>query len=218
MTTHRACTKCGETKPLEDFSPHARGKYGRQSRCKVCCGLANQARYHADIDKAREQSRLRALEYSARNPEKRKEQRAKWIAANPDADKAAKKKWDLANAEQKRETTDTWRRANLPAVNAKGRAWKKANPERMRVYYLRKYGLTHETYAALLAKQGGKCAICRLEMARPCIDHNHETGATRALLCVACNAGLGNFMDAPANLLAAVDYLVLHGAPGMTSE
>lgn len=40
----KKCTKCGEVKSLDDFSPHSRGLYGRQSRCKVCNATGEKAR------------------------------------------------------------------------------------------------------------------------------------------------------------------------------
>lgn len=45
MTGVKACTRCGETKPLEEFSPHPRGIGGRKSWCKACqAGYARQRR------------------------------------------------------------------------------------------------------------------------------------------------------------------------------
>ena len=43
----------------------------------------------------------------------------------------------------------------------------------------------------LLVDQGGRCAICQLPAKRPCLDHDHATGAVRGTLCSGCNAVLG---------------------------
>jgi hypothetical protein len=75
-----------------------------------------------------------------------------------------------------------------------------------RRYHLRTYGLTPEQYADLYNNQEGVCAICRLREAT-CIDHNHETGLVRALLCRRCNTGIGQFGDDPELLALAIDYL-----------
>lgn len=80
----------------------------------------------------------------------------------------------------------------------------------------RKYNLDADTYLAMLIKQDNLCAICnepetctnRRGDVRPlCVDHDHETGAVRALLCNSCNAMLGNARDSQERLLAAAEYL-----------
>lgn len=76
-------------------------------------------------------------------------------------------------------------------------------------------GLTQEQYDALLEAQDRRCAICGTTdpgAGRECfaIDHDHATGATRALLCNHCNLGLGHFRDDPGRLLAAAAYLKQH--------
>ena len=75
---------------------------------------------------------------------------------------------------------------------------------------LQQYGVGATPYSSLLAKQGGKCAICGCPPApgkRLAIDHNHSTGLYRGLLCSNCNVGLGCFGDNPLFLAAAVQYV-----------
>ena len=74
------------------------------------------------------------------------------------------------------------------------------------------YGITVEQYNDMLGKQEGKCAICfakkpggRTKMFF--IDHCHNTGEVRGLLCMRCNTGLGLFLDNPKFLLNAISYL-----------
>lgn len=95
------------------------------------------------------------------------------------------------------------------------------NPERDRLYgalfrpeqratvLKRKYNLTPDEYDALLEAQGGGCAICgrAAGMVRLAVDHDHQTGKIRGLLCAACNQGLGLFMDSSDHLQRAVEYL-----------
>ena len=79
---------------------------------------------------------------------------------------------------------------------------------------LRSYGLSMEQYEALLAKQGGVCAICAKPPAEPpVVDHCHGTGKVRGLLCRNCNSGLGLFGDDHGLLAAAIAYLK-KGVPG----
>jgi Recombination endonuclease VII len=52
-----------------------------------------------------------------------------------------------------------------------------------------------------------ECAICGSEENLH-IDHDHNTGKIRALLCRSCNIGLGHFKDEPSLLVRGVDYLM----------
>lgn len=57
-----------------------------------------------------------------------------------------------------------------------------------------KYGIknmTYELFLEELEKQKGECKICGKKMNKPQVDHDHNTGKYRALLCVPCNNGLG---------------------------
>ncbi len=87
------------------------------------------------------------------------------------------------------------------------RRWRGRNPDYSRTAVLARYGLTVETYAAMLRAQGGGCAICGSTEKRLHIDHDHRTGKTRGLLCQHCNHGLGNFMESPKLMRAAMKYL-----------
>jgi hypothetical protein len=76
----------------------------------------------------------------------------------------------------------------------------------------RNHGIAAEEYETMLAAQGGVCAICKKPPGRRMlnVDHDHTTGAIRALLCHGCNTGLGAFKDTPATLRAAAAYLEKH--------
>lgn len=96
------------------------------------------------------------------------------------------------------------------------------NPEKHKITVIKQklkklYGLTIEDIEGMLKNQNYKCAICGREIflhgssvdknkiAR--VDHNHETGKVRGLLCDDCNIGLGKFMDNTEYLLGAISYL-----------
>lgn len=82
-------------------------------------------------------------------------------------------------------------------------------------YLLRNYAITIETFEAMLAEQGGVCAMCLKEgfvMAdhhkeKLVVDHCHTNGKVRGLLCHNCNRALGLLQDDAATLLRAVEYL-----------
>ena len=79
-----------------------------------------------------------------------------------------------------------------------------------RTYHLtRRYGITAAEADYLLEQQQGLCAICNAAPAVH-VDHDHETGAVRALLCFNCNGGVGQFKDDPLLLHAAAYYVQFH--------
>lgn len=104
-----------------------------------------------------------------------------------------------------------------------GRAWecRQCNKNReqrtCRINWDRKknYGISADEYQFLLKKQQGLCAICgnpekkvfNGKLCNLAVDHNHETGKIRGLLCNACNVGLGSFRDDAETLKNAIDYL-----------
>jgi len=72
-----------------------------------------------------------------------------------------------------------------------------ASPDMRRKWNLSsRYGITEEGLDAMIAKQGGVCAICGKPMKRPCVDHNHITGEVRGILCHRCNIVIGGWDDA----------------------
>lgn len=97
---------------------------------------------------------------------------------------------------------------------------RKMNKVAARHYQLQRYyGLTGEQYGQMLASQGGVCAICKSPEVRldrngvPValhVDHDHETGKVRSLLCYKCNSALGSMDDSPARLRAAAEYIEAH--------
>ena len=135
--------------------------------------------------------------------------------------------WREKNKERSREIArqSYWR--NRDKIRAKRREdrehhtirnkeWRKANPEKCAAIYRRKnlrdkYGLTIEAWEDIAKEQGYKCAICgtpRDELKNNlAVDHDHDTGEVRGLLCYACNRGIGLLKDSVEVLSKAVEYL-----------
>lgn len=73
--------------------------------------------------------------------------------------------------------------------------------------YLRKYGITEEKYMDMIETQKYCCAICSNKPKKLHIDHDHETGKVRALLCLNCNIMLGFAKENGLILQRAIHYL-----------
>src|SRR5688572_9957760 len=106
-----------------------------------------------------------------------------------------------ANPQPGRERARQWKIDNPEREAARQRAYResgKAAISNRKSYLKRKYGITVEQYDELLAAQGGVCAICtsppRDDISLH-VDHDHETGERRGLLCFRCNNALGDFGD-----------------------
>ena len=78
----------------------------------------------------------------------------------------------------------------------------------------RNFGLSVDAYNQMLESQEQRCAICGKHAEtlprRLAVDHCHETGKVRALLCHHCNAGLGHYFDNIHLLSKAIEYLSEH--------
>ena len=95
------------------------------------------------------------------------------------------------------------------AFREKRRSKYAANPEMDWRYSIKsRYGISVEDYERLFLQQDGRCAICLIPFSgKAHIDHDHETGVVRGLLCRPCNVGLGHFGDSVEGLMRAVAYL-----------
>ena len=113
--------------------------------------------------------------YAEKNKEKLveqgKEYRKKRLIQNPNYYKEQSKKHE--------ESRKIWRKENRHTISEK--QWKQRGIVDM----------TYPKYLAELKKQNSKCLICQKEMSNPQVDHDHNTGKYRGILCVPCNNGLG---------------------------
>ena len=106
--------------------------------------------------------------------------------------------------------------------------WRDSNQDRALDAHLRRtFGITLAEYRDILVEQGGVCAVCgrpptvalgiptrrqgRAVRPRLVVDHNHETGEIRGLLCTPCNRGIGSLGDTADDVRRALAYLERKG-------
>lgn len=133
-----------------------------------------------------------------------------------DAEKRARKRESArkAAAKQRAERPDhvraiakRHRENNRDKLLQRQREWSLQNPDYWSRYT---YGIGKAEIQTLLEVQNGCCAICDKTFGKYYLDHGHETGAVRGLLCNLCNLGLGHFGDDIRRLGRAADYLEQH--------
>jgi len=125
------------------------------------------------------------------------------------------------NKEEKKKYIAAWAKRNPEKTKAYQAKARTSYPERFKDYSARhrmkvRYGITLEKYKQMYEDQSGLCFICHQPESvlnrngttkRLALDHCHETGRVRKLLCDNCNKGLGVFQDNPDRLRAAAKYL-----------
>ena len=104
-------------------------------------------------------------------------------------------------------------------------SWAKNNPEKYKLlqrksHLKRYYNITLEKYEEMFNKQNGLCAICfnpekgnvgnKKSSISLAVDHCHNTGKIRELLCMDCNQILGRFKEDPIRFQKAAEYLIKH--------
>jgi hypothetical protein len=102
--------------------------------------------------------------------------------------------------------SEVWKKAKLLQLGSLGEYRKYIRGQNLK----RKYGISSEKFEEILEEQGKKCKICGCQesgLRRFHVDHCHETGLIRGILCHGCNTGLGAFKEDPSRLRKAFEYL-----------
>jgi len=124
---------------------------------------------------------------------------------------ARSKQWYLRNREHAIAQVQAWQRANPERVKATRKAARSRRRPIDRDARLRRvFGLSSEQYEAMLAEQGGGCALCRRTPppGRSLhVDHHHESGVVRGLLCFSCNAAMGQLREDKLLIADSIVYL-----------
>ena len=133
---------------------------------------------------------------------------------------AQQQRWYAANREKAIADVKRWQQENKEHLHAYRREYRQRRKVEQRDAYLRRtFGFSHAEYENLLALQGGGCRICGKRPGKIAlhVDHDHETGEIRGLLCVGCNNALGQFGDDVGLLMRAGEY-VDGGLPPLVQE
>lgn len=158
----------------------------------------------------KERRREYLRQWQSRNREKMREYRREWEARNPELARATKRKWQhehWANDPDYR-ARELLRRRRV-SVAARQR-YKEQHGGLIPFDLKSRYGLSVEDYLAAYKAQEGRCAICKIWVARLAVDHDHLTSKVRKLLCSRCNGGIGMLRDDPRLLRAAAEYVESH--------
>jgi Recombination endonuclease VII len=186
----KLCPDCQQVKPLTEFSKDLLRKDGLSFYCGPCRRVRERRSVHA----------RRGRPPLTRHP--------------VDVDVPAGHKWcpdcDLVKPftefPRMRSSSTGYATYCKPCHNARGKQ-SRDKVGGSRTYHLkRRYGVTQQEVEALITAQGGRCAICR-EAPAEHVDHDHESGRVRGVLCFNCNGGLGQFRDRLDVMASAIAYL-----------
>jgi hypothetical protein len=176
------CSRCGTDKPPESFSWKIKAAGLRQTICKDCAAAYSQS-------------------YRAADPARVRATNRRYYDGKRDDVLDQKRDYYRLNAEKIRQASRAryYRLRDDPSFKAQ-----RAHKRRTKAY-----GLSPEQYAAMVAAQGGACAICDKVPTNGvlAVDHCHTTTRVRGLLCRPCNSFLGRIKDNPAALDRMKKYL-----------
>lgn len=104
---------------------------------------------------------------------------------------------------------------NPQIARERANKYRKAFPNKVKsTKLMQEFGLSYEEYVSKLEAQNYSCAICDKHESnftfKLAVDHDHESGKIRGLLCSNCNNGLGRFHDDLNKLQNAIEYLKKH--------
>jgi|TARA_R110000868_G_C10585372_1_gene739041 hypothetical protein len=174
----KKCTTCKTEYPLTDYRKDASRHNGIHPTCNSCNKEIQRRWYNNNKEKARKTA-------------------VSYYHDKKDIISSRRKQDRIDNPEKYKH------KSKRPYNKIKGRvsSWKNAGIKDM----------TYEKYLIMLESQNESCAICGkhkdLFKRNLDVDHNHETGIARGLLCTPCNSGIGKLQDSIDMLEKAINYL-----------
>lgn len=157
----------------------------------------------------------------------RDEWRRQWKLENPDLVAEQLKRDNAARRLARKTETPEQKEARLQVSRVKHKAWRDANPDKLKAYNIKHraenaegikkslrdyalrttYGITLDEYNHIFTSQGNCCAVCQHTSRRMHVDHDHQTGRIRGILCHNCNIALGLLQDNEHTLTNLAAYL-----------
>lgn len=174
----RTCTKCNETKSLDEFSPDKRNKAGLQSICKVCRAAHRRAYLEVSANKEKVLAKQRAHRKANRAFHSARERA--WREANPEKYKAQQRAYYEANREEILVKARAHRKTENGYWSKRRSTWRE----------LGILDIDTLDWAAFVEAQNYECYVCgtSIDIKTALRDHDHETGLTRAAVCgTKCN-------------------------------
>lgn len=205
VVTTAWCLRCETEKPLTEFYVLRNHKGLHRRQCKTCCQEIARESYLKEHGSLKEK-----IDWTTMTSKKC----TMCGEVKPIGD------FRLTKHGRKGHRTAKCKACNVKEAVASYRKRKSVDPEAFRLneaakQIQRSYGLSWEQYCSMLKDQRGVCAICgqpeatirdgRVRLLG--VDHDHNTGRVRALLCNQCNHILGQCHDDRYILQRAIDYL-----------
>jgi len=195
----KVCTRCGKEKEIIEFYIKSGSDTERRASCIECYSVASQL--YRQKNKEKEVSRHKI--YRQKNIKVLQQKR--------------RDHYQTAKGEAKQYREKNKEKIKQYFIDNKERFLEYKSDYNWAYRIKKEYGIYPEQFYEMSDKQGGVCAICGREetesynstvrTGRLCIDHNHETGKLRGLLCMRCNRAMGMFQDNSILLRKASEYL-----------
>jgi hypothetical protein len=205
VTSVKVCRRCERVLPIDEFYADRTKRDGHDSRCKSCFrqthGLSPEGRKYrevfTDISEKVCSRCERSLPIASFGLNKTKQDGHQTYCRDCTG---------IKNIESRQRDPERLR-------ERRRRAYER-NRESLRGKRVRlRHGLTEDDFQLLLEIQGHACAICGARRGsslapRLFVDHDHESGEVRGLLCAGCNAGrLGTLGDSVERIAQSVEVL-----------
>ena len=190
----KRCGHCKLEKPRDDFYNSKDRKDGKAHNCKQCM------KEYADAHRPQIQQRSKD-----------------WYDNNKERSNAKNQQWRIDNHARKLETDRAWRENNKEHLRKIQKEWVAKNRDKHRAGQRRrhlqnKFGLSEEQFDKLMISQHNMCAVCHvtfdlsMKVLSPHVDHCHNAGHVRGLLCGNCNSAEG-LLQTITNVKSLLKYM-----------